>query len=200
MNDVGPDLAGPEAAVARRSSHLARWISLVVAVVLVALVVLLATRGTGPREATSELIGRPVPEVAGVDLQGDDYDIADHRGEWVLVNFFSTWCAPCVREHPELVAFSEDHGRVGDASVVSVVFDDDPDAVREFFDEKGGDWPVLVDAEGVPVDFGVTGVPESYLVAPDGTVAAKWISGVEAGDIDDVIAELSSGPGGGASS
>lgn len=190
-----PRLAAPEeAAVGRRSAHLARWVSLGVAVVLIGLVVLLATRDTGPREASSALIGRSVPDVVGTDLTGDDYSIADHRGEWVLVNFFSTWCAPCRQEHPELVAFAEEHARTGDASVVSVVFDDDADAVRDFFEENGGDWPVLVEgAEGVPVDFGVTGVPESYLVAPDGTVVAKWISGVRAGEIDRTLRELSGG-------
>jgi cytochrome c biogenesis protein CcmG/thiol:disulfide interchange protein DsbE len=182
---------------ASRSRHAARWGAVVIGVLLFGLVVLLATRDTGPRAATSELLGKPAPEVVGVDLEGEEFALAEHEGEWVLVNFFSTWCAPCVQEHPQLVSFSERHGEVGDASVVSVVFDDDPDAVTDFFEREGGDWPVLVGGVGgVPVSFGVTGVPESYLVSPDGTVVAKWISGVQASEIDATIEQLSARDGG----
>src|SRR5690606_12069380 len=97
----------------------------------------------------------------------------DHRGEWVVVNFFASWCGPCRQEHPELVAFSERHAARGDASVVSVAFSDAEDDARAFFEELGGDWPVLIEGTGrIGIDFGVTGVPETYLVAPDGTVVA----------------------------
>lgn len=184
------DAAAERAAPRRRQSI--RWISVAVAVVLMGLVVLLATRQTGERAASSELLDKPVPAVTGVDLEGADYDIAEHRDEWVLVNFFSTWCGPCVDEHPQLVAFDTIHREEGDASIVSVVFDDNPDEVRAFFEREGGEWPVLVEGtEGVAVGFGVTGVPESYLIAPDGTVVAKWISGVTADEIDATITELS---------
>jgi cytochrome c biogenesis protein CcmG/thiol:disulfide interchange protein DsbE len=173
-------------AAPRRSSI--RWISALVALMLVGLVALLATRDTGERAASSELLGRPTPAVTGTDLDGVSYDIADHEGEWVLVNFFSTWCGPCVDEHPQLLAFDAVHSEAGDASIVSVVFDDDEGDVRDFFEREGGEWPVLIEGtEGIAVGFGVTGVPESYLVAPDGTVVAKWISGVTAQEIESAM-------------
>ena len=71
---------------------------------------------------------------------------SDHRGRWVVGNFFSTTCQPCIVEHPELIEFQEAHEPVGDATVVSVAFDDAASNVEEFFAENGGDWPVLVNS------------------------------------------------------
>ena len=98
-------------------------------------------------------------------------------------------------EHPELVEFDERHSAAGDARIVSVVFDDTVENVREFFAVHGGDWPVLATgAREAAVAYGVTGVPESYLVAPSGVVVWKQLGGVTADGIDDVIARLSAAP------
>ncbi|SVB87235.1 uncharacterized protein METZ01_LOCUS240089, partial [marine metagenome] len=112
----------------------------------------------------------------------------DQRGRWVVVNFFSTTCVPCVREHPELVAFADAHRAVDDVRVVSVAFDDRASAVEAFFRERGGDWPVLAATTGrIAVDWGVVAVPESYLVAPSGYVAAKVAGGVERADLESLL-------------
>lgn len=135
--------------------------------------------------ADSPLLGKYAPNLAG-----DDYDLLDSTGEWVLVNFFATWCTPCVAEHDDLVAFSNTHAVAGDASVVSVVFSDDDDDVKAFFDERGGDWPVVSDDDGrIATDWGVTGVPESYLIAPDGMVRAKIVGGVDADRLEQLLAQ-----------
>ena len=139
--------------------------------------------------ADSPLLGKPAP-----DLAGNGYDLLDSAGEWVLVNFFATWCTPCVAEHDDLVAFSNTHAVAGDASVVSVVFSDDDDDVKAFFDERGGDWPVVSDDDGrIATDWGVTGVPESYLIAPDGTVRAKIVGGVDADKLEQLLTQAKGG-------
>ena len=80
--------------------------------------------------------------MTGSTLSGGDFDIDQHRGQWVLVNFFATWCPPCVEEHPELVEFSERNGE--SVQLVSVAFDDtELDEVETFFADNGGDWPVI---------------------------------------------------------
>jgi cytochrome c biogenesis protein CcmG/thiol:disulfide interchange protein DsbE len=174
---------------AARPRHTARWVAVALGVVLALLVYLLATRDpASTRLASSPLVGRPVPALAGESLlDGRPFDIGTQSGRWVLVNFFATWCVPCVSEHDDLQTFAAAHEGPGDARVVSVVFDDDPDDVTAFFEERGGDWPVLGNDGRVTVDFGVTGVPESFLVAPNGVVWGKIIGGVEASRLEAVL-------------
>jgi cytochrome c biogenesis protein CcmG, thiol:disulfide interchange protein DsbE len=169
----------------------------VVAVVLIAFVVVLATREPAQdRTGESPLIGQVAPPIASEaiappDQVGEDFDLDRLRGQWVLVNFFATWCVPCRVEHPELVEWGERHGEAGDASVVSVVFGDEAEDVADFFEENGGDWPV-VDGGTVILDWAVSAVPESFLVAPNGVVVAKITGGVTADGVDEVLDEVQS--------
>ncbi|MEO0491835.1 MAG: TlpA disulfide reductase family protein [Actinomycetota bacterium] len=177
---------------ATRSSRTAVWIVLPIAVAFALLIVLLATgEPASERAANSTAVGRLAPLIEGEDLDGQWFDIDDHRGQWVVVNFFSTTCVPCIVEHPELVAFAEERAATGDALVVSVAFDDSSANVRDFFLENGGEWPVITrDTGSIAVDYGVTAVPESYLVAPSGVVAAKLIGGITKADLDNQIEDL----------
>src|SRR5690606_34602124 len=140
----------------------ARVAAVAVGVIVLLLVALLATREpASERQAESALIGQQAPGVGGEVLVGEPFDIGA-TDRWVVVNFFATWCAPCVVEHPELVAFAEDHADTGDARVISVVYSDKADAVRKFFLERGGDWTVFDSDQGrTALDWGVARVPES---------------------------------------
>jgi cytochrome c biogenesis protein CcmG, thiol:disulfide interchange protein DsbE len=159
----------------------------VIGVLLVLLVVVLATRDPAQdRVGDSPLVGHVAPPLAGETLAGASFDLDRLRGQWVVVNFFATWCVPCQAEHPELVEFSERHAEAQDASVVSVVFDDEAEEVGRFFDRNGGEWPV-VDGEGIILDWAVAAVPESYLVSPGGVVVAKVTGGVTADGLDDLL-------------
>ena len=92
--------------------------------------------GDDPEDRASPLDGKPAPALAGRTLVGTRFDLADLRGSWVVVNFFSTTCGPCQVEHPELVEFSERHQGSGDRYVVSVVFNDTPARVGDFFADQ----------------------------------------------------------------
>jgi cytochrome c biogenesis protein CcmG/thiol:disulfide interchange protein DsbE len=173
--------------------RLALLVGIPVAVV-VALLVLLLAQGDASidTQADTPLAGKVAPEITGVDTEGRPFSLDDRRGQWVVVNFFASDCVPCIQEHPELVAFSEQHARTGDASVVSVAFDDEAEDVEAFFAANGGDWPVLVEDTGsIAIRYGVLKVPESYLVSPNGLVAVKLIGGVTAAQLDALIAQLS---------
>lgn len=165
---------------------LAVWIAGPLLVVLLGFIAVLATSDTGGSgPGPSPLLGRQAPEVSGVDLDGSPTVVAAGDGAFLIVNFFAPWCVPCVREHPELVEFAQRHDPADDARVVSVVYDATESSVRDFFAEHGGDWPVITDPDGrIALAFGVSGVPETYLIAPDGTVASKFTGGVTAAGLD----------------
>lgn len=166
-------------------------VSLVVALLAVAFVGVLATREPATeRRSKSPLIGKVAPALTAETLEGQPFDIDDHRGQWVVVNFFATWCEPCRDEHPELVAFDEAHRPSGDATVVSVVYDDDLGDVRDFFAEQGGEWPVVTDDGLAAAAYGVVAVPETYLVTPLGYVVQKYTGGVTQAAIEQDIATL----------
>lgn len=185
--DPGDDVA--EVPPRRRTGLI---VSAVVAVLAIGFVAVLATREPATdRRRDSPLIGKVVPPLAGETLAGGNFDIDDHQGRWVVVNFFATWCVPCRIEHPELDAFNQAHARAGDAVLVSVLFDDDQASAREFFDRNGGDWPVVLDGDGLIASaFGTPKVPESYLVSPNGRVAVKFTGGVTRDGLDRAIDQI----------
>jgi len=175
-------------------------VSASVGVVMAALLVLLAVSPDDPDRPTgSVLIGKVAPPFDAVDTKGRKVDVADYRGRWLLVNFFATWCIPCKVEQPELIAWARTHEVAGDASLVSIAFDDGPEAVVAFFDANGGNWPVVPDENAsIAQDYGVVKLPESYLISPEGIVVKKFEGGVTAPGIDAVMAAASlAGPGAG---
>ncbi len=186
----------------RGRGRIAALITIPIALVLIGFVVILATRDpASDREVDSPLLGQPAPRIEGTTLEGRPFDSATFDGRWLVVNFFATWCVPCVQEHPELVAFQRAQADLGQANVVSVVFSDERPAVERFFARNGGDWPVVFAADTVVAEWGVAGVPESYLVDPGGIVRAKLVGGVTAAGLDGLVAEAGGAPapdGGGA--
>ncbi len=169
-----------EALPVRRVS--ARVVALVVGVAVLGLFTLLAfARPPAPDDA-SALLGGRAPAIQGETIGGGQYDLDDHRGSWVLVNFFATWCAGCVNEHPELVELEAWGQTEGNLDLVAVVFNDDPEQVEEFFATRGGGWPVLNNPE-VPFDYRVAQIPETFLVSPAGQIVLHIEGEVAASEI-----------------
>lgn len=190
-SDVDTDAAGDDGLGSRFSG--VQIAAAVVGIVIVAFIVLLATRDVQTNDPNTVAVGEGVPDVAGVSYDGSTFDINDvlaanrslppDQQEWVVVNFFASWCVPCEIEHPELIRLDE-QGAACPTRLVGVAINDTEEGVRDFFDRRGGEWPVLVgDTSSTIIDFGVTAPPETFVVAPSGLVLQKFISNVTYEDV-----------------
>ncbi len=129
--------------------------------------------GRNPREIPSPLIGRPAPDFALASMDGDNVSLAAYRGQPVLVNFWASWCFECIAEHRVLMEAQERYE--GEFAIVGVLYQDTVDDARRFLLRYGdGGWPNLIDASGtVAIDYGVSGVPESFFIDAEGVVRYK---------------------------
>ncbi|MFD0823514.1 TlpA family protein disulfide reductase, partial [Micromonospora zhanjiangensis] len=171
---------------------------LVVSVLGVVLAVALGRDGAA--DPAADQIGRPAPGLAGPTLDGGRVELAGLRGSVVLVNVFASWCGPCRDELP-LLADAQRRWAARGFRVIGVDVRDGPDAARALLAQTGADQlTVLPDPTGViAVDWGAVGVPETYLVGPDGRIEAWERGPVTAGwlqrRVDPLLGKPAPGPG-----
>lgn len=151
-----------------------RWIAVVPLVALAALAALFAARlhkGADPHYTPDALVGKPLPDSVLPPLAGGQpVRLRAQVQPATLVNFFASWCAPCIEEAPTLMALKAQGVRI-----VGVAWKDDPARTRALLARVGDPYrTVLVDRDGkAGLDFGVSGVPETFLVGGDGRILAK---------------------------
>jgi len=133
------------------------------------------------------------PERPGLRVETVDhgtFDLAEQRGRWVVINFWATWCAPCLAEMPALNALDAAHE---DIVVVGLAFEETtPEALRRFYEEKvRPEYPVaIVDVFNPPADFKTPrGLPYTVLLDPSGKVAREFLGLVTGADLLAAIAE-----------
>jgi cytochrome c biogenesis protein CcmG/thiol:disulfide interchange protein DsbE len=169
--------------------HTARWVAIGVLVVAAGLIAVLATRPPAAvTEVYSPLVGKLAPPVTGITTDGSRYVLPRAPGRYIVLNFFASWCEPCQTEGPDLVQFEYQHQQAGDASVVSVIFDDSVSAARSYQATLGAEWPTLADPGGLALSYGVRAPPSTFIIAPSGRVVAFIESPVTAAGLDQIIA------------
>jgi len=123
------------------------------------------------------------------DMDGRAHSLSDYRGKWVLVNYWATWCPPCLEELPELEVFHS--GAEGRAVVLGVNMEAiEKPRLRAFVEQQFLSFPILVASESPSRDqlIGpVDGLPTSYLVAPDGEIVARQVGQITAEAIGSFI-------------
>ena len=146
------------------------------------MLVLLAAANTAVR-ADSHLVDFLLP-----DADGQVHRLSDHRGKWVVINFWATWCGPCMVEIPELMQFHERH-KDDDAIVIGVNFEEieTPDLVK-FIDEMGINYLVVRAGDTPVLPFEpLKGLPSTFFVDPHGEYVASHVGPVTGAAIEDFL-------------
>jgi cytochrome c biogenesis protein CcmG/thiol:disulfide interchange protein DsbE len=168
----------------------------IVLLIGVALVTTIAVVGFAAllRPATDAVAkGRPVPDVAGMTLDGQTFDLASARGHPVVINFWGSNCVPCRDEFPLLKGKLAEHAADG-LVVVGVLTDDVPDSARAFVAEYGATWPTVIDpGAAIKQAYHVIGRPQSYFVDREGILRSIQIGAVVDRDFERQYALISGG-------
>ena len=142
----------------------------------------------------SPLIGNNAPPFELPALgRGPAVSSVAYEGEILIVNFWASWCVPCRAEAPELEAFARRYAAKG-INLVGIVYNDENDEASAFRDEFGLTFPQAIDPGGrAAIDYGVYGVPETYVVDRRGKVMAKLIGATDAATLERVVAAVDAG-------
>jgi peroxiredoxin len=114
------------------------------------------------------------PDFTLQTIEGDTFHLNQHQGKVVLVNFWATWCPPCRKEIPDLVALQDDLGDEG-LQIVGVALERDAgaDEVRQFADEMEINYPVGIGDGSIARRYGVPGLPTTFVIDRSGTIRGK---------------------------
>jgi cytochrome c biogenesis protein CcmG/thiol:disulfide interchange protein DsbE len=142
--------------------------------------------GRNPNRLDAPIVGHAAPPFRLLPVGGGDaVTLAGLRGKPVVLNFWATWCGPCMDEHPAVVRAARAAG--SEVQFLGVVYDDPETAVTEFLRRHGSAYPAVMDPGGrTAIAYGVYGVPETYFISAGGVVVDKYLGPLT----DQKLAEL----------
>lgn len=147
---------------------------------------LLLNIGRNPSQIQSPLIKKPAPDVRILNLEGGgSLQLSSLRGRPVVVNFWATWCIPCIQEHAALTAAARANP---DVTFLGVVYEDTTENALRFLAQRGSGYNSYSDDDGkAAIAFGVYGVPETFFIDSRGVIVDKYVGPL---DDDTLFAKL----------
>lgn len=133
---------------------------------------------------------RPAPDFEVNTYDGGTFRMADQRGKWVVVHFWASWCPSCRAEAPKM---EQGWRRWKDKGVVvflGIDYQDTPEDGKAHIREFDVTYPNGPEPDDISVDFGILGVPETFIIDPDGLIVGRWVGPMKTITIDDMIEEF----------
>lgn len=149
----------------------------------------------GPAPEKKAASGLEAPGFELKDTQGKPWRLADLRGKVVFLNFWAPWCSSCKEENPSLQNLITAEKGNDKFVFLSVLYNDDPANAVAYMKQNGFSFPVLMDTANLAKTYGITGVPETFIIDTRGTLAKKVIGPMQwdAPEVRELIAKLIAG-------
>ena len=126
------------------------------------------------------VVGQPFPDFKEVDLEGNPLSVAQFKGKVVLVDFWATWCGPCIQELPNVLETYQQYHEKG-FEIIGISLDNKKESLTQFIENRKMSWPQFFDGNGwdnkLAVQYGIKSIPATYLVDAEGNLAAKNLRG-----------------------
>ena len=180
---------------AEKKTNIGKFLFIPLAIVIIGIFVLMHLRSFSGIDHSSARIEDSItaPNFTLADLDGQSVSLEDFRGKVVLLNVWATWCPPCVSETPSLEKLYN-RFKNDDFKLLAVSVDEDGrNVILPFMEKRNLTFPVLVDSKGtIMKSYGITGVPESFIIRKDGIIEGKIEGAIDwmSPDVIEYISDL----------